>query len=70
YIIQHILHNAPKAVCAAKKLIEMNMNASTNSELIENTADLIATARISDEGQEGLSAFLEKRPADWVLHDS
>jgi methylglutaconyl-CoA hydratase len=29
-------------------------------------ADLIARLRVSPEGQEGLSAFLDKRAAAWV----
>lgn len=31
-----------------------------------NSAELIATLRASEEGQEGLSAFLEKRPPSWL----
>jgi methylglutaconyl-CoA hydratase len=30
------------------------------------TADLIARLRVSDEAVEGMTAFLEKRPAAWV----
>jgi methylglutaconyl-CoA hydratase len=30
------------------------------------TVNLIASIRVSDEGQEGLSSFLEKRKANWV----
>lgn len=29
-------------------------------------AELIARLRVSTEGQEGLSAFLEKRPSGWI----
>ena len=35
-------------------------------KLDEQTAALIARLRISMEGQEGLSAFLEKRPPNWL----
>jgi methylglutaconyl-CoA hydratase len=35
-------------------------------ETINSMAHLIATLRASDEGQEGMSAFLEKRKAKWV----
>ncbi len=33
---------------------------------IEFTAQLIARLRAADEGQEGMSAFLEKRKPNWV----
>ena len=38
-------------------------------DLIENTAVRIATIRSEPEAREGLSAFLEKRPAKWVPHE-
>lgn len=34
-------------------------------ELEDVTADMIASARVSDEGQEGMKAFAEKRKPDW-----
>jgi methylglutaconyl-CoA hydratase len=37
--------------------------------LIEDTSKRIADIRVSKEGQEGLSAFLEKRNASWVPED-
>jgi methylglutaconyl-CoA hydratase len=30
------------------------------------TSERIASIRVSDEGQEGLTAFFEKRPANWI----
>jgi methylglutaconyl-CoA hydratase len=35
-------------------------------DLIEQTSKLIAKLRVSEEGQEGLNAFFEKRPAAWI----
>ena len=32
----------------------------------EENAALIARLRVSEEGQKGLSAFLDKRPPEWV----
>ncbi|MFT6046941.1 MAG: methylglutaconyl-CoA hydratase, partial [Arenicella sp.] len=37
--------------------------------LIADTSAWIAAIRSSDEGQEGLSAFLEKRKPDWQSED-
>jgi methylglutaconyl-CoA hydratase len=33
---------------------------------MEETARRIASIRVSPEGREGLSAFLEKRPPSWT----
>jgi methylglutaconyl-CoA hydratase len=63
--IQQILANGPEAVKTVKELIfkvpQMNF-----PEVTEYTAELIAKLRISPEGQEGMSAFLEKRPPSWI----
>ena len=37
-----------------------------DSSLISGTAERIAAIRVSDEGQEGLSAFLDKRRPSWI----
>jgi methylglutaconyl-CoA hydratase len=44
----------------------MNEN---KDDLSEYTADLIATLRALDEGQEGMAAFLEKRKPFWYKSD-
>ena len=41
-------------------------NASGPGAVAALTAELIATLRAADEGQEGMAAFLEKRPPRWV----
>ncbi len=37
----------------------------SSDSLIRHTASLIARSRVSDEGREGIKAFLEKRDPDW-----
>lgn len=63
-----LLKAGPKALTACKELIAANAAASVSARraLKQKTAQLIAQLRVSDEGQEGLSAFLEKRPPKWV----
>lgn len=34
--------------------------------MISDTAERIARIRATDEGREGITAFLEKRKANWV----
>ena len=59
--------SGPEAMKMAKELIfNMSNTISTLDEAKNYTADLIAKMRISDEGQEGMNAFLEKRKPNWV----
>ncbi len=64
-LAQQILTNGPAAVSAAKQLVFDVKDEPVNEELIEKTSLRIATIRVSKEGQEGLNAFLEKRPPAW-----
>jgi methylglutaconyl-CoA hydratase len=65
-ICQQILQNGPQALAAAKRLIGTVGRRPVDSDLIEETAELIAEIRASAEGKEGLGAFLEKRNPNWV----
>jgi methylglutaconyl-CoA hydratase len=65
-VINHLLIGAPQAQTAAKGLIELIANQSITTQLIEQTAQSIASIRSRPEASEGLTAFLEKRPAAWV----
>lgn len=58
-----ILQTGPQASRACKQLIR-DISAKPDN-LGELTSDLIAHLRVSDEGQEGLSAFFEKRTPAW-----
>jgi methylglutaconyl-CoA hydratase len=53
-------------LAGAKTLIDAVANQPISPELIEATAQMIAHRRAQPEAREGLSAFLEKRPAAWV----
>lgn len=65
--------NAPNATRIAKELIhtltEQRQPSPQSPPIlsqVEYTARLIADLRVSQEGQEGLLAFLEKRQARWI----
>lgn len=62
-VVDSVLAAGPHAVAAAKQLPDMALAPS--DEAGEATAQVIADLRVSDEGQEGLSAFLERRPPSW-----
>lgn len=64
--IQNIKKNGPLAVSLAKQLVNTVKHQPMSSELMDKTSKIIADVRVSEEGQEGLHAFLEKRSANWV----
>jgi len=64
--VELMLKCGPEALKAAKKLLE-GVTARAASELKEFTAEMIAQLRVSEEGQEGMKAFLAKRTPRWAL---
>ena len=65
-IIDEILTTGPMAVAEAKKLtLTFDRWTDTDEELRMWTLDKTSEMRGSDEGQEGLASFLEKRPPNW-----
>ena len=64
-IINQLLCNGPNAVKTAKALIRQVSSSDLDDTLMQFTAELIARVRVSEEGQEGLAAFLEKRKPTW-----
>jgi len=63
-LLEALHGNGPTAVAAAKRLVREGL-ALSREESIENTVRAIAVLRASPEGQEGLGAFLGKRPPSW-----
>ena len=62
------LHTSgPAAMSAVKRLIAVNAHADISESVIHTTSKGIADIRATPEGQEGLSAFLEKRKPSWVM---
>ncbi len=55
----------PMAVIESKKIVEHVAYQEIDHGLMEDTAKVIARVRVSDEGQEGVLAFLEKRKPSW-----
>ena len=64
-LITSILTSGPEAVAMAKKLVSEVPNMGPE-QFKPFTAEMIAKLRISDEGQEGMDAFLNKRKPKWV----
>ncbi|EIJ41899.1 enoyl-CoA hydratase/carnithine racemase [Beggiatoa alba B18LD] len=66
-LITHLLQNGPQAISAAKELVRAVSHGVIDDAMIALTAELIAMIRVSDEGREGISAFLEKRSPYWKI---
>lgn len=64
--IRELMTAGPEAVAAAKALVPAVWGQSMDLAT-ELTARAIAARRVSKEGQEGLRAFLEKRPPSWKV---
>lgn len=64
-VIGELVTSAPQAIRACKKLA-MTVGQMSDEQARIHTASLIALLRTTEEGQEGLRSFLEKRKASWI----
>lgn len=62
--------NGPEAVKQAKKLALDVAYQKIDDALLADTSERIASIRVSEEGQEGLGAFFDKRPATWLTNSA
>jgi methylglutaconyl-CoA hydratase len=63
--IEAVRRAGPNALRAAKDLVA-SIDAAPDASIIEDTAKRIAAIRASDEGKDGVAAFLEKRKPGWM----
>lgn len=64
-LAKQIAQNGPCAIHKIK-ILTQKVSSAISEEVIKCTAQAIAEIRVSSEGQEGLSAFLEKRKPNWI----
>lgn len=65
-ILAEIQFSAPGAISAIKQLI-FTVSDQPIADTVAYRADLLNQLRSSEEGQEGMMSFIEKRPAKWVI---
>jgi methylglutaconyl-CoA hydratase len=65
-ITAEIMACAPGAVAESKRLVDAVAGRPIDRALMEDTAHRIARIRVSEEGQEGVRAFLARRPPAWT----
>lgn len=64
-----LLANSPQALRAGKELLREVGPGELSPALRRYCENAIARIRVSSEGQEGLRAFLEKRPPSWQISE-
>ncbi len=65
-VLQRIKANGPTAMGVAKRLATGTVGKSQAEALMKHNAHCIADQRASQEGREGIGAFLEKRKPAWT----
>lgn len=65
-LLGQLRQNGPQALAATKELIRDVCYRPIDDALIADTAARIAAARASEEGQEGIAAFFDKRRPAWA----
>jgi methylglutaconyl-CoA hydratase len=64
-VVREVRSASPTGIAATKALFA-RVSEEAYDATLETTAQAIAAQRTSAEGQDGLRAFLEKRPAAWM----
>lgn len=65
-LVQALLTASPHAVSQAKRLIRDVAGETLDAHLVADTVRRIADIRASEEGREGVQAFLQKRKPAWL----
>ncbi len=65
-VIEELLSNGPEAMKGVKKLLRTLEKGIPSDQIQAYTSKIIAECRVSDEGQEGMKAFFEKRKPNWL----
>ncbi|MFQ5614349.1 MAG: enoyl-CoA hydratase-related protein [Anaerolineae bacterium] len=65
HYVRLVLQCAPAALAEIKRLL-FEVAGRPPAETLQYRADLLTRLRRSEEGQEGMRAFLEKRPPGWA----
>ncbi len=66
-LYSQLLKASPGGIKEIKMLIRTIKSTNCYDSIKEETANSIARLKISDEAQEGLAAFIEKRKPKWVI---
>ncbi len=65
-ILGHLVQGSPNALNETKRLIRDVVTLPIGDQVMNETAARIAKVRATDDAQEGIAAFFEKRKPSWV----
>jgi methylglutaconyl-CoA hydratase len=68
-LVEALLDGGPHAQGECKELIRLVADRQIDEDVIEATAQRISRVRASEEGREGVAAFIEKRKPAWTHED-
>lgn len=63
-VLRDVLQCAPESLRETKRLLHY---LDTHNDTLDYRVDLLRRLRSSDEARQGVQAFLEKKPAPWVI---
>ncbi|MBK8121190.1 MAG: enoyl-CoA hydratase/isomerase family protein [Sulfuritalea sp.] len=66
-VVDALMNNGPGAMAECKALVSAVASRPLSPEVLEDTAQRITRLRASEEGREGMTAFLEKRRPNWIV---
>jgi enoyl-CoA hydratase/carnithine racemase len=65
-VLANVLKCAPQALRAGKRLL-FKVATESNENTLAYRVDLLNRLRTGEEAQQGMQAFMKKRPAPWVI---
>jgi methylglutaconyl-CoA hydratase len=65
-LAEEMLACSPAAIAESKRLVDHIVGRQIDHHLMESTAHWIARVRVSEEGREGVQAFLARRKPKWA----
>jgi methylglutaconyl-CoA hydratase len=65
-LLGHLIQGGPVAQALSKEWLRTVAGAPITPDLIKESATLLATARASEEGREGIRSFVAKRMPAWL----
>lgn len=64
--LRQLLQNGPHAMVAAKAMVNEVAGLGTSTQAVALCIERVTAVRMSEEGREGINAYLEKRAPDWL----
>jgi len=64
--LRQLLQNGPQAMVAAKAMVNEVAGLGTSAQAVAHCIERVTAVRMSEEGREGINAYLDKRAPGWL----